>query len=288
MKIKLEKWYLDFTSKKALGFYYIMCLTMGPFRFGFSGINHFQSGELLKSFRFSRELDRSYHGLRLGNASFTTSLQKASLHIDHKRSQLLGSWRFLAPPQKRLRKPFFNSIAGWSDWKVWTPKAAVAIKIVNRGETTCLKGTGYIDYVRCSLASWNIPFRRLYWGRLHSKDSWAVFIKLNSKNQSLSMYMDPYSVEQKISARLQRDQLQKPVNFIWTIDSQHKPGLFDCRIERELEDEEILSKGRLLKLFPSLIRKKLGSSGHDQKFEVTSEYEGEEYKGIMEEVIWNE
>jgi len=127
MRIKLEKWYLDFTSEKALGFYYIMCLSIGPFRVGFSGINHYDSSGLLKSFKFSRLHHRSLHGLQVRNAGFSTSLKLASLHINHGHSQMRGTWLFLAPPQKRINKPFYTSEKGWCDWKLWTPKLENAL-----------------------------------------------------------------------------------------------------------------------------------------------------------------
>lgn len=288
MNIKLEKWYLDFTAETALGFYYIMCISYGPFHWGFSGINHFQNGEIIRSFRFSRLLKRSFHGLHLGKADFSTSLSRASLRLDHGKSQLSGSWRFLAPPQKRIAKPFFISSAGWSDWKVWTPKAAVDISIKGTRAAQSLKGTGYIDYVRFDLPAWNNPFRRLYWGRMHSENSWAVFMKLHSKDKNLSIYMDPAGIKDNISARLQYDSEQKPAGFLWELDSQPGPDLLFAKIGKELEDEEILSKGRLLKLIPPRLRNKINSYGCDQKYEVFATFKGEKYHGIMEEVNWHE
>lgn len=288
MRIKLEKWYLDFTSKNVLGFYYLMCISFGPFRLGFSGINHFGSKDPLKSFRFSRLNLRSFHKLSLKNASFSTSLKSASLRIDHGQSQIRGAWSFLAPPQKRTSKPFYESEEGWCDWKVWTPKATVDLEIKNNGRIDQLHGTGYIDYVRFNLPPWKTPLRRLYWGRMHSKDSWGVFISLESSDKSISLYMDPGTAEQNISVKLNKDQLKTPVNLIWTIDARSNSCLFDSRIVRILENEEILGKGRLLKFLPPRLRKKMSSSGRDEKFEVWSRFRGEEYHGIMEEVNWNE
>lgn len=288
MKMKLEKWYLDFTSENVLGFYYIICLSLGPFRLGFSGINHFDSADPLKSFKFSRLTLRSFHVLSLRNASISTSLKSASLHIDHGQSQVRGTWSFLAPPQKRIAKPLYESKEGWCDWKVWTPKAAVDLEIKNKGRVDRLYGTGYIDYVRFNLPPWKMPLRCLYWGRMHSKDSWGVFISLKTADKSISLYMDPETAEQNISVQLNKDLHKTPVHFVWNIGLQPNPCLFDGKIVRILENEEILGKGRLLKQMPPFLRKKISSSGCDEKFEVKSTFRGEEYHGIMEEVNWNE
>jgi len=287
MRVKLEKWYLDFTSEKALGFYYIMCLSIGPFRVGFSGINHYDSSGVLKSFKFSRLHHRSFHALQLRNAGFSTSLKSASLHINHGHSQMRGTWLFLAPPQKRINKPFYTSEKGWCDWKLWTPKAEVDIEVKNNGRIERLQGTGYIDYVRFNLSPWKMPFRSLYWGRVHSKDSWGVFISLAYADKSISLYMDPEEAEQDISVQFNKENLSKPVNFLWTLGPRANSNLFDCKIIRNLENEEILGKGRFLKQIPPRLRKKISSSGRDEKYEIRSTFREEEFYGIMEEVSWD-
>jgi len=287
MKIKLEKWYLDITSKQALGFYYIMCLSIGPIRIGFSGINHFDSSGKLKSFRFSRVKIRSFHSMSLKTAQLFTSISSASLNIDHGHSQIKGTWNFLAPPQKRMNKPFYKSELGWCDWKVWTPKAAVNLEIRKNGTAEEIKGTGYIDYVRFNLCPWKIPIRRLYWGRMHNQDSWGVFISLEAVNKTISLYMNPEAVEKNISVCLNRDNCNKAINFVWDLGSPLNYSLYKCEIIRLLENEEILGKGRLLNIIPSCLRKKIGSSGRDEKYETRSVHKGKESYGIMEEVIWN-
>jgi hypothetical protein len=287
MNIKLEKWYIDFTSKKAMGFYYIMCVSLGPFRFGLSGINHFDTMDSMKSCKFSRLNLRSFHALKMKNASFSTTLKSASLHINHGLSQIQGTWKFLAPPQKRIHKPLYKSGEGWCDWKVWTPKAKVEMVTKNNGNADRLEGTGYIDYVRFNLPPWKTPLRRLYWGRMHSEDSWAVFMSLNCSDKSISIYMDPKSVEQDVSVLLNKGQLRTLPRFIWTIGSEHNSFLFDGKIFRTLENEEILGKSRYLKLLPPFVRNKMNSSGCDEKFEIRTTFRGKEYHGIMEEVSWD-
>lgn len=287
MNIKLEKWYMDFTSKNALGFYYIMCISLGSFRFGLSGINHFDAKNSMKSLKFSRLNLRSLHALKLKNASFSTTLKSASLAINHGLSQIQGTWNFLAPPQKRMHKPLYKSEKGWCDWKVWTPKAKVDLEINNNGNIDNLQGTGYIDYVRFNLPAWKTPLRRLYWGRMHSKDSWGVFMSLSCTDKSISIYIDPTTAEQDVSVLINKGHLRTIPRFIWTIGADPDSFLFDGKIVRTLENEEILGKSRYLKLIPPRLRKKINSSGCDEKFEIKTTFRGNEYHGIMEEVSWN-
>jgi len=287
MNIKLEKWYMDFTSKNALGFYYIICISLGPFRFGLSGINHFDTMDSMKSLKFSKLNLRSLHALKLKNASFSTTLKSASLHIDHGLSQIHGTWDFLAPPQKRKHKPLYKSKVGWCDWKVWTPKAKVDLEIKNKGDVNYLQGTGYIDYVRFNLPAWKTPLRRLYWGRMHSEDSWGVFMSLNCSDKSISIYMDPETNEQDVSVLLNKGHLKTPARFIWTIGPDPDSFFFDGKIIRSIENEEILGKSRYLKLIPPRLRNKMNSSGRDEKFEIRTTFRGKEHHGIMEEVSWD-
>ena len=90
MKVKLEKWYLDFTSQEETGFYYIMCLTFGRFRIGFTGINHFDSSRSIQSFKFLRTKRLSFHELILSKAQLTTNLHTAQIQIDHGKTAIKG------------------------------------------------------------------------------------------------------------------------------------------------------------------------------------------------------
>lgn len=287
MKIKLEKWYIDFTSEKALGFYYIMCVSLGPIRIGLSGINHFGHGEQIKSLKFSRLHKRSIHALKLKNADYSSTLKAAHLKINHGSSRIQGTWLFLAPPQKRPYKPLYRCRDGWCDWKVWTPKAEVNMKVEQSGIVENLKGTGYIDYVRFDLPAWRTPLRRLYWGRMHSPDSWSVFMCLNCADKSLSLYMDPQGIERGVSVHLNRGHLKTLPRFIWNIGNDDRSFLFEGKIVRTLEKDEILAKNRHLKILPPAIRQKLNSFGIDEKFEIKTDFRGNTYHGIMEEVSWN-
>lgn len=288
MRVKLEKWYLDFTSENEVGFYYIMALTFGRFRVGFSGINHFDPTQSVQNFKFSRIKQRSVHCIHLSKASLYSAINEAHLKINHGKTKLEGTWQFRVPPQKRWNKPLYEDSKGWVDWKVWTPLADVELVFRNREKTTKLRGTGYIDFVRMTLPFWKVPFQNLYWGRMHSPFSWSIFLSLQTKERKISLYLDPETKTQDVSVSLERNQLGDAQRMTWSIGSPVNHLKFEGKIIRILENQEILSKGRCLKILPRGIRRLLSSSGRDEKYEMASRFRGQSFRGIMEEVKYHE
>jgi hypothetical protein len=288
MRVKLEKWYLDFTSENEVGFYYIMVLTSGRVRIGFSGINHFDPTQSFQNFRFSRIKRRSLHCIHLSKANLHSTLNEAHLKIDHGKTALSGTWKFRVPPQKRWNKPLYEDSKGWVDWKVWTPLADVELVFHDGEKTTKLKGTGYIDFVRMTLPFWKVPFQNLYWGRMHSPISWSVFLSLQTRERNISLYLDPETTVQDVSVSIERNPLGEALRMIWNIGSPDNQLNFESKIIRVLENQEILSKGRCLKILPGGIRRMLSSSGRDEKYETTSRFRGQSFRGVMEEVKYHE
>ncbi len=288
MKVKLEKWYMDFTSKNEVGFYYVMVMTFGRFRIGFSGINHFDSLRSFQNFKFSRIKRKSLHCIRLSKAHLYSTINEAHLSIDHGKAALTGTWKFRALPQKRWKKPLYEDSNGWVDWKVWTPLADVELVFRNGEKTTKLRGTGYIDFVRMTLPFWKIPFQNLYWGRMHSPRSWSVFLSLQTKEEKISLYLDPETTAREVSVSLERNQLGEAHQMTWSIGSPNCQFRFKSQIIRILENQEILSKGRSLKILPRGIRRMLSSSGRDEKYETASRFRDQSFRGIMEEVRYHE
>lgn len=78
------------------------------------------------------------------------------------------------------------------------------------------------------------------------------------------------------------------IEMSWIIDNSNSTFIFDGSVTRILETQEIMSKGRFLRLLPKGIRRRLSSSGRDEKYEIVSQFRNQEYHGIMEEVIWHE
>jgi hypothetical protein len=288
MKVKLEKWYLDFTSNNVTGFYYIMILTIGRYKIGFSGINHFDRSQHIQNFKISRLKQQSFHKLLLSNATLSSSIKAAHLKIDHGKIALEGNWTFRTPPIKRWRSPLYEDSNGWVDWKVWTPYADVELLFRNGKSTTTLKGTGYIDFVRLTLPFWKLPFQTLYWGRMHSPDSWSVFLSLQSKGENISLYLNPQTRNQDVSVSLERNELGVAQKMIWRIGSLENRISFESTVNQILEKQEILAKSRPLRMLPRGIRRKLSSSGRDEKYRMVSRFDNQSFHGIMEEVRLND
>ncbi len=288
MKLRLEKWYLDLSSADDVGFYYILTVSLGRLTIGFSGITHSDGSRSLRSFRFSRVRDRSLHALRLGNAQLSSTLRKADLRIDHGKTSISGTWRFCAPPQPRRFRPLYRNERGWCDWKVWAPKADVKLLIHENGRVRRVRGTGYIDFVRSTFPFWKSPLRSLYWGRMHSPSSWRIFLCLQTEDRRVAQYLDSQTAEADVDVRLNRDSGGRPLSMDWQLGKGRGDLRLQARVNRILESQEILKKGRLLKIVPPLIRKPLNSYGRDEKYAVTAWFRDEYHRGIMEEVFWNE
>jgi hypothetical protein len=288
MKVKLEKWYLDFTSRNETGFYYIMIITIGRYKIGFSGINHFDSSQQVQDFKISRLKQQSFHNLRLSKATLSSSIKAAHLKIDHGKIALEGNWIFRTPPIKRWKKPLYANSNGWVDWKVWTPYADVELLFRKGKNTTTLRGTGYIDFVRLTLPFWKLPFQTLYWGRMHSPDSWSVFLSLQTNGENISLYIDPQTRAQDVSVSLERNELGEAQRMIWRIGSSDNQLSFESTVNQILEKQEILAKGRPLRILPKGIRRKLSSSGRDEKYRMVSQFRDLPFRGIMEEVRYHD
>jgi hypothetical protein len=72
--------------------------------------------------------------------------------------------------------------------------------------------------------------------------------------------------------------------MIWRIGSTDNQHSFESTVSQILEKQEILAKGRLLQILPKGIRRKLSSSGRDEKYRMASRFGDQPWHGIMEEV----
>jgi hypothetical protein len=257
-------------------------------KIGFSGINHFNRSQSVQSFKFSRIRKLSFHKLYLSRAKLSSSASKAHLSIEHGKTSLKGTWKFLSQPLKRWRKPLLQSPDGWIDWKVWTPLAEVKLIFRDGKKISVIEGTGYIDFVRSTIPFWKLPIKTLHWGRMHSPNSWSVFLSLKTKEENISLYLDPQTTAQDVSVSLKHNEFREAKRLTWTISSLHGRFNFDGSVARILETQEILNKGRSLRILPKKIQKLLSSSGRDEKYEIFSQFRNQQYHGIMEEVRFHE
>ena len=285
----LNKWYLDFHSGDETGFYYIMSLHMWGgriFKLGASGLYHLSREEEIRSFKFSRIKSESLHSLNISASSLDINLKKAHLCTRHGSTGIEGEWERLAPPARRLFKPFFQKEKHWCDWKVWMPFAKVRLTIKNGDKVKNLQGKGYMDFVRFAFPPWKIPFNTLYWGRLHSDNHWIVLALVQSKNGRKAVYYEPGHTGSEASVEVKKDTGGKIRQFNWSLESAGKKQIC-AEVVRTLEVQEVMDRAILSRL-PGPTRRLLGASGVDKKFEVCAQLDGILYQGIMEEVTWNE
>jgi len=288
MKALLEKWYLDLTTPEATGFYYIMRVSLGPLRFGVTGINHFSGTQSHQSFRISRIRHSGFHELDLGHARLSLSRGEAELHIQHGHTRVTGRWLASSPGSPRPCRHLYEDARGRCDWKVWFPKADVQLRFASPEWEILEQGTGYVDFVRSSFPAWDVPFCRLYWGRMHSRESWGVFLALRTSDAWVSYYLDPRTVEPDVDVQLIRDSSGTARHMDWILTREGEPTPIRVEVTRVLESQGVLSRGRLMNLLPAGIRRKLSSAGRDEKYAVKAVLDGQDYWGIMEEVRWNE
>ena len=289
MKLLMEKWYLDFSCPPHdFGFYYIMRITLGPFRFGFSGINHFGKSCSVQSFRFSRVKQSGFHTLDLGHARLVQNQREMELFIRHGGFTLKGRWR--RPPTSGLRpsRTLYENAHGRCDWNVWCPKADVRLMLQIHGQGNWVQGTAYVDFVRTSFPAGKVPFHTLYWGRIHNEKSWGVFLALRTPEKKISWYLTPGAAVNNLEVCLNRDAGGCVRNMDWFMPEAGPDTSLRCKIIRVLESQEVLNRGWLLRLLPPRLRQRLSSGLWDEKYAVVSESGGQQSFGIMEEVRWHD
>jgi hypothetical protein len=283
--MRLNKWYLDFQAGDDVGFYYIMSLHAGGFKIGASGIYHLSKNNEIRSFRFSRVKTESLHSLVLSDSRLEMSLTSAQLRTTHGKTSIEGEWQRAAPPAKRLFKPFYRQGKHRCDWKVWMPLANVRLAVKDGNAVKQLTGKGYMDFVQISFPPWKIPFSKLYWGRLHSDDRWLVLALVKSGDGIISAYYEPGHEGRQLKVEVKKN----PDGQIETFNCYAGPGekrIICAEAVRTLEVQEVVSRAVLSRL-PGRVRRLLGTSGVDRKYEVRALLDGHLYHGIMEEVAWN-
>jgi hypothetical protein len=282
MLLRLKKWYFDVISSNALGFYYIAYLSIGTMKIGASGIYHYNRSSVLRSFKFSRLREESENKLILTNSGMRNFPDGSELRIGHRLCKIRGRWTPEASPITLGDKPIFHDRGFLCCWKVLTPYSRVSMKYVDREGSQTLQGTGYIDEVQLEIPLWYMPFKSLYWGRLHSAGSWIVLFYLKTANGDISYYVDPEGAVKIEAVEACRDSDCRIGAFLWTIGE--KRGELRTEIVRELENQEILRRGVLAQILP---RQWLMLSGRDRKYEIRLRNGTDEYHGIMEEALWD-
>jgi hypothetical protein len=123
---------------------------------------------------------------------------------------------------------------------------------------------------------------------MHSPRSWSVFLSLQTNEKEISLYLDPKTTAQEASVSLIRDHSGEARRMIWSLGAPGDQTRFDSQITRILESQEIMNRGRFFLMLPKGIRRRLSSSGRDEKYEMVSRFNDQYFHGIMEEVRYHE
>lgn len=82
-----------------------------------------------------------------------------------------AEWRRTGTPA--IRETLLDGPAGRIAWACVLPRAHATL----RAGADALEGTGYVERLELSLASWRLPFRVLHWGRCHAASHDLVWIR---------------------------------------------------------------------------------------------------------------
>lgn len=216
----LTKWYFDITPDQETFIGYAAHVHWKKIQIGYSGYLTL-IGSALQSY----------------NSFKTMSIPSMdSSAIQWKANQVEALWRSLEQPIDEL---LLDSPKGSIRWHVLFPKAAGTFTIGGR----TFSGHGYAERMDITIPVWNIPIRKLYWGRYLSPDHTIIWIEWQGPVPKLLIYCNGKKYESG------------------TITNSHV--VFD-RFELELKPGKTLRKGsigstifsgvaRIAALFPSSI-----------------------------------
>lgn len=105
-----------------------------------------------------------------------------------------GQWSCLGESQRNL---LFDSDAGSLDWKCVAPRAGAEVRL---GEGATLRGWGYVEHLTLTLPPWQLPIKRLRWGRFVNATDAMVWIDWEGDYRTRVAYLNGAAVAvEKIS-----------------------------------------------------------------------------------------
>lgn len=99
-----------------------------------------------------------------------------------------GNWRDLSPRHENV---LFESESGSLAWNCLAPRAASAVQI---DAEPAIEGWGYAEHLRLSVAPWQLPIRRLRWGRFVNATDALVWIDWSGSYNTRVVYLNGSSV----------------------------------------------------------------------------------------------
>jgi hypothetical protein len=146
--------------------------------------------------------------------------------------------------------------------------------------------------VRFAFPFWRVPFKKLYWGRLHSENRWVILFLLITPHARMGLYTDGKVTSDELDVEVTRDPGGHISALNWYVSAMEngvkRTLLLRTEVVRRLEDQDLLNSERVLGMMPRWLRRWAGSFGVEEKVEVMTVIDGRPYHGIMEEVRWRE
>jgi hypothetical protein len=219
-EFELSKWYADCTSENgdALILYSADLSWRGPAIHYTSLLTHRKDNPSHNRFSLRRMPAPEVRG---NGIEWQSRMWKAEGHWDASVGE--------------MREILFNSPTGSLEWHCVAPRAAARLNI--NGEE--IRGWGYVEHLRLSVAPWRLPIQQLRWGRFINATDVLVWIDWRGPYSRQAVYYNGTAV----SAREISDS---------------KVALAEGDIVLELEKEATLRKGQLgatvLSVLPNLDR----------------------------------
>ena len=284
--MQFDKWYFDFQNEELFGYFYISLLHIGGLQFTFTEIHQIGPDPFrLHTFQTGMKWKKTHRTLSTSKAVLTLEKDWTNLVMDHKGGRINACWEPLTSSLPRVKRYLYQCDEGYSTWKVWMPYANTQVKIEPTGSGPLeVNGTGYIDFVRLTIPFWKIPFQTLHWGRFFTDDGdWFVLFQLQTPNYRLGYLANRegwHQLEQPLIRSIENNELKS-----FSLDASHQ--LIKIIPTGKIQTDMILHSGRLQWL-PSDLKKRLSRNGFEDKFRVQATFRNKLFKGIMEEVRWNE
>lgn len=154
---ELDKWYLDLvTAEGTAVVLYSARLRWGAMRVGYAGRIVCRDGRTEESSTVREAPPPRFDG--------------STLTWSNRQLAVAGVWQRQAPPIERM---LARTDKGSVDWHCHLPRAQVRLTLDDR----VLTGLGYTERLQISIPPWQLPFRRLRWGRHTSAGHSVVWIE---------------------------------------------------------------------------------------------------------------
>ncbi|HKJ33952.1 MAG TPA: hypothetical protein VKA34_19125 [Balneolales bacterium] len=277
--MQFDKWYFDFQNEQAFGYYYVGFLRFLGLCLNFTEIHYTSPEDSHLFYHTGLGCKKSMRSVQTSNARILFENNRTDLILSYKSKILKGIWENPSFSLPQVKRPVYKNNDGFCLWKVWTPYADV--EITDDKET--ITGKGYIDFVRLTIPFWNLPFQVVHWGRLFSEDDWILFFHLQTKERQINYFADKSGWCNGNGLEVSRDTNNHIQSFLWSVNDDS----LVCNLVQVLQKDAVLSESRMFRI-PDRIRNKMSSYGMEEKFQVEGFFRNKKYKGIMEEVRWNE